>query len=93
MTVTIGGAVLAIWLWVRIGVRYRPSLRSALVHAVFAALIVNFSPHLIDALAGTERSHGGAVAFVIGIFLPALTYMFLAALYLFEQLQRRIYAR
>lgn len=93
MTVTIGGAVLAVWLWVRIGGRYRPSLRATVVHAVIACLTVNFAPYVVDSIVGIERTHRGALVFMMVVFLPALTYMFLASLYLFEQLQRRLYAR
>jgi hypothetical protein len=40
-----------------------------------------------------DPSGSSAVLALLAIFLPAMTYVFLATLYLFEQLQRRMHMR
>jgi hypothetical protein len=93
LIVTSGGAVLALWLHVRLGERRPRSLRAAVVHAILAGALLGVLPQLLDVLIGEEPSHRADVAALLGIFLPIMTYMFLASLYVIEQLQRRLYAR
>jgi hypothetical protein len=44
-------------------------------------------------LLGAGMSHNEALVGLLGMLLPAITYTFLATLYVFEHLQRRLYAR
>jgi hypothetical protein len=88
-----GASVLALWLFVRLGDRRPQSLRPAIVHLVAAGLLVVAVPVVMERLVHADESPTAAAAGLFGIFLPAMTYAFLAALYLLDQLQRALHAR
>ena len=90
---TAGASLLALWLFVRLGDRRPRSLRSVIVHLVVAALLVAVCPLVMDRFVRAGESPTAAAVGLFGVFLPAMTYVFLAALYLLEQLQRTLYAR
>ena len=93
LIVVAGGSVLALWLYVRLGERRPRSMKIATVHVLFALAAMSAVPLVMDQLLGTALSHGERLVGLLGILLPAITYTFLATLYIFEQLQRRLYAR
>jgi hypothetical protein len=88
-----GGSVLALWLYVRLGDRRPRSMKAAIVHGLFAVAALSAVPLVMGELLGTSISHNEALGGLLGILLPAITYTFLATLYFFEHLQRRLYAR
>ena len=91
--ITAGGGVLALWLYVRCVARRPRTMRGAVAHAVAAATALSLMPPVIGAIIGDEPSVPEGVATLVGMLLPALTYMFLASLYVMEHLQRRLYTR
>lgn len=93
LLVTIGGSLLALWLYVRLGGRKPRSLKGAIVHCVIALAALSAAPILMAQILGRGMSHDEALFGLLFIVLPAITYTFLASLYLFEHLQRRLYAR
>lgn len=93
LVMTIGGSVLALWLYVRLGERRPRSLGAAIVHAVIAGVLLGCAPPAMSIVVGDEPSHRAALAALLGLFLPAVTYTFLASMYVLEQVQRRLYAR
>ena len=90
--VTAGASVLALWLWVRLGDRRPQTLRHAFVHAVVAVVALNGVSFAVGSVVGEDPSRRAAMVGLLGMFLPALTYAFLASLYVLEQIQRRLYA-
>lgn len=86
-----GGSVLALWVYVRLG-SWRPkSFGRILIHVVIAALALSLLQISID-VASAGRSTSGTLT-LFAFFLPAVTYAFLAALYLLEHLQRALSVR
>jgi hypothetical protein len=92
LIVAAGGSVLALWLYVRLGDRRPRSLRRAVAHTLVAVVALEGVSPAIGIVFGEDPSHRSAIAALMGIFLPAMTYVFLASLYVIEQLQRRLYA-
>ena len=88
-----GAGLLALWLYVRFGSRRPRSLRRAGVQVVLGLVALAVAPVVMTQLLGDPISHRGALLALLGIFLPAMTYTFLAVLYFFEHLQRRLYLR
>jgi hypothetical protein len=88
-----GASVLALWVFVRLGDRRPRSLRHVIVHLVIAVLLISAAPVVMERVVRAGESPETAAAGLFGVFLPAMTYVFLAALYLLEQLQRALYAR
>ena len=93
LIVVAGGSVLALWLYVRLGNRRPHSMKGAIVHALFALAALSSVPLVMGQLLGAGMSHNEGIVGLLGILLPAITYTFLATLYVFEHLQRRLYAR
>ena len=88
-----GASLLALWVFVRLGDRRPGSIRVVIIHLVVAGGLVSVCPFVMDRLVHAGESPAAAAAGLFGVFLPAMTYVFLAALYLLEQLQRALYAR
>ena len=93
LIVVTGGSVLALWLYVRFGDRRPRSMRGAIVHALFALAALGAAQLVTQLVLGPAKSHSEGVVGLLVILLPAITYAFLATLYVFEHLQRRLYAR
>lgn len=93
LVVVAGGSVLALWLYVRLGERRPRSMRGVLIHSLLALAALGSVPLVMGGLLGEGLSHDQALFALLVIFLPVITYAFLATLYLLEQLQRRLYAR
>jgi hypothetical protein len=91
--VVAGGSVLALWLYVRLGERRPRSMKGAVVHALLALAALSSTSLVMGQLLGTGVSHTERLVGLLVILLPAITYAFLATLYVFEHLQRRLYAR
>ena len=93
LIVVTGGSVLALWLYVRLVDRRPRSMKGAIVQALFALAALSAAPLVMELVLGQAKSHSEGVVGLLVILLPAITYAFLATLYLFEHLQRRLYAR
>lgn len=85
--------VLALWLWVRLGERRPRSFSGAAIHAVAAAAVLGLMPLAFERSVGPSASKGDQVLALLTVFLPSMTYVCLVALYVLEQVQRRLYAR
>jgi hypothetical protein len=92
-TMTGGAGVLALWVFVRLGDRRPQSLRAVIAHLAIAGLLVAGCPLVMERYVHAGESPAAAAAGLFAVFLPAMTYVLLAALYLLEQLQRTLYAR
>ena len=88
-----GGSVLALWLYVRLGERRPRSMKGAVVHALLALAALSSTSLVLGQLLAPGVSHTERLVGLLVILLPATTYAFLATLYVFEHLQRRLYAR
>jgi hypothetical protein len=89
----VGAAVLAIWFRARLGDRKPKSLKVAAVHVVLAGLALAFMPTGIGRVLGDDPAPGTSAVGLFGLFLPAMTYVMLSALWLLERLQRLLEAR
>jgi hypothetical protein len=85
--------LLALWLWVRLGERRPRSFGGAALHAAAALVVLSIMPLVFARAIGPSPSKGDQVLALLTVFLPSLTYMWLASLYVLEQVQRRLYAR
>jgi hypothetical protein len=88
-----GASLLALWLYVRLGNRRPRSLRGSIVQVLLALGALAVAPLVMEALLDAGRSDGRALVALLVVFLPAMTYTFLAVLYFFEHLQRRLFLR
>jgi hypothetical protein len=93
LIVVAGASVLALWLYVRLGDRRPRSLKRAIVQVLVALAALSAAPPLMAWVLGEPISRGQALVALLVIFLPAMTYTFLAVLHFFEHLQRRLYLR
>lgn len=93
LIVVTGGGVLALWIYVRLGEQRPHSMKGAIAHALFALAALSAVPLVMELLLGRTQSHNEGVFGLLVVLLPASTYAFLATLYVFEHLQRRLYAR
>jgi hypothetical protein len=89
--VTVAGALLALWVYVRLGARRPASLTHVMVHVGVAIVVVTVLHGTVDFESAGNSGRGTAVLF--GFFLPAMTYAFLSALYLLEQLHKSLSLR
>lgn len=86
--VVAGSAGVALWCDVRL-TRFRPTRRAVLcVHAACALALLQVAPALTGAASGPESSATRATLALLGIFFPALTYVFVNALWLLRAVQR-----
>lgn len=88
--IVVGASLLGLWVYVRLGER-RP--RSFWPHVVAALAALVLAPYVIGWIVGHGDSAPKAAAGLFGVFLPTMTYVFLAALFVFERLQRAMYMR
>jgi hypothetical protein len=89
--IVIAGSVLALWLYVRLGAWRPSSLVRVLIHVGVAVVLVTALHATIDFAEAGRSSRG--VAALFALFLPAMTYSFLCALYLLEHLHRSLSLR
>jgi uncharacterized BrkB/YihY/UPF0761 family membrane protein len=90
----VGASVLAMWIYVRLGDARRPkSMARVCAHAIVAGIGLALMPKAMRWLIGDTESPRLAAAGLFGIFLPAMTYVFVSALFVFEKLQRALYTR
>ena len=89
--VTVAGALLALWLYVRLGARRPASLTHVIVHVGVAIVVVTALHGIVDFESAGNSGRGTAALF--GLFLPAMTYAFLCGLYLLEQLHKSLSLR
>lgn len=86
------GALLALWIHARRG-RSPKSFVGVTVHLLVSLLLLELAVVLIDRFGGTDLSRGEAVAGVLLFFLPAITYVFIAAIFLLIRLQQLLSLR
>lgn len=81
------GAALALWYHAR---RDRSPESFAVVgaHVLASLVLLQLAVVLIDRFGGADVSRGEAVAGLLLFFLPAITYTFLAAIFLLVRLQQ-----
>ena len=89
----LGAALLALWFYVRLGQRRPSSLWRICAHAVVAGIGLTLAPAGMRWIIGDSETGSLAAAALFGLFLPAMTYVFLSALFVFERLQRALYTR
>ena len=83
----LGAALLALWVHVRFPSLSAMSWRRVLVHVAFAFVVLEaFMPGAMGAALALETSAGIVLA-VVGVALPALTYLFLSSLWLLRLAQ------
>ena len=89
----LGGGLLALWIYVRLGERRPQSLALVCVHVIAAGIALGFVPDAFARVTGEREAAPILAVGLFGVFLPAMTYTFVAALLLIEQLQRALYRR
>jgi hypothetical protein len=89
----LGGSLLALWVYVRLGERRPNSLKLAFGHVIVACLALTLVPTMFGWVAGDGESARALAVGLFGVLLPVMTYTFVSALLLFEQLQRALHGR
>lgn len=91
--VAAGAALLALWLYARLGQRQPQSLKAIGFHLAAAFVLLGLAPSAIGTVGGDSFSRAETVGALFGVLLPALVYVFLTALWLLGVLQRSISLR
>lgn len=95
LSLIVAAAALALWTYVRLAARAPLGWWSIAGHLLLSVVVAyTLVPSAMNVLLGMERTAAGVLA-VVGVALPALTYMFLASLWLLAVLGRLLqsYAR
>ena len=79
VALTIGAAALALWSYLRWPGATPASLRGALVRVAIALLLLQVGATALEL--GVDRAPVQAVAIVVGVVVPVLTYTFLASIW------------
>ena len=88
-----GAAVLALWSYVRLGPR-RPRSRVAMcVHVVAAVAGLALGPNAVGWIVADSDSTRLVALALFGVFLPTMTYVFVAALFVLERVQQSLSMR
>ena len=83
----LGAALLALWVHVRFPSLGLMSWRRVLVHVAFAFVVLEaLTPGAMGALLDLDTSAGVVLA-IVGVALPALTYLFLSSLWILRLAQ------
>jgi hypothetical protein len=82
----VGAAILAGWFEARIGERRPASLSHRIGHAAAAFVLLQASSAALAHLLHEGASRGTSTALLFVLFLPALTYAFVAGLWLLRTL-------
>jgi hypothetical protein len=82
LALLLGSAALALWVYVRFVARTPQDWRLVLVHLGLSALVVTALVPSVMRVVLETPSPGSAVVAVVGVALPAFTYVFLASLWL-----------
>lgn len=91
--VVVAAAVLGLWLFVRLRAHFPESLKMAFAHVLLACAGLQVMVLVLARAVGESPSTTASVAALLAIFLPAMTYVFVAAAYLLDRLQQRLLAR
>ena len=79
LALTIGAAALALWSYLRWPGAAPASLRGALVRVAIALLLLQAGAAALEL--GVDRAPVQAVAIVVGVVVPVLSYAFLASIW------------
>lgn len=90
--VVAAGALLALWFHARTG-RSPQSMAVVLAHLLVSFVLLELAPVLMERSGGAELSRGEAVAGMLLFFLPAITYAFVASIFLLVRLQQALRLR
>lgn len=88
-----GGGLLALWIYVRLGERRPKSPARVCAHVIAAFIGLVFAPNAVGWIIGGTDSAPLTAVGLFGVFLPTMTYVFVAALLCLETLQRALYMR
>jgi hypothetical protein len=88
-----GGAVLALWLYVRLGPHRPSSAKMVAAHMVLALLLLALMPSAIRTVGGTVLVDGEIAGVLFAVFLPVMTYVFLTSIWVIALLQRALSLR
>ena len=89
----VGGGVLALWVYVRLGERRPTGAVQICAHVVAAFLALALLPSLVGRVIGDGEGASVTAAALFCVFLPTMTYLFLAVLFFLEKLQRSLPGR
>jgi hypothetical protein len=89
----VGGAVLALWIYVRLGERRPTSFRVVCAHVLLAAVGLALAPRGVAMFIGDSTSPFVLSLGLFALFLPTMTYLFLTALFFLDRIQRSMLAR
>jgi hypothetical protein len=89
----VGGAVLALWIYVRLGERRPTSFRVVCAHVLLAGVGLALAPRGVAMFIGDSTSPLVLSLGLFALFLPTMTYLFLTALFFLDRLQRSMLAR
>ena len=84
---TLGAAALALWIGVRFPGRGPQRVASIGLHLALSLVAVQAAPVAMRLLVEDSESAPVAAVALLGLFLPALVYAFLAALWLMRRVQ------
>jgi hypothetical protein len=86
----LGGALIATWLFVRIGARAPQTGKGIAAHSLAALGTTALVPFLMQQV-GTADSTPRAIGAMLGLVLPMFVYNFVTWLWLLRLLQRRLH--
>jgi hypothetical protein len=89
----VGSAVLALWIYVRLGERKPKSFRVVCAHVLIAGVGLALAPRGVAMFIGDSTSPLVLSLGLFALFLPTMTYLFLTALFFLDRLQRSMLAR
>ena len=89
----VGAAVLALWFRTRLDSHKPKSMKVTMIHVVLAGLALAFMPAGIERMLGDDPAPSTSAFGLFALFLPAMTYVMLSALWLLERLHHLMQAR
>ena len=88
--VVAGAATIGLWIDARVP-RAMPERKELLAfHFLLALVVLGTAPVAMAFIPGADREAGPATVALIGIFLPALAYTFLSAVWIMRAAQRAL---
>ena len=87
---TLGAGALALWIGVRFPGRGPQRLAAIALHLALSLVAVQAAPVVMRMLIDARESASVGVLALLGVFLPALVYVFLSALWLMRRVQLAI---
>ena len=91
LATVVGAALIAGWLDVRFPASAPEAKIARLAHLLAALALVQSAPALMDLVPRSESHSAAAAAALLGVFLPAMAYLFVNAIWFMKLAQRALF--